>query len=106
MTVDWTVNVGMLIMISFTLVGFAGGGFGLYFGIKGNLDRHADRLETFGGRMINVEIEMRAMRDILTKVAVQDERMSSMDQRMQQQTIRLDALTERFNRHFNHVNET
>jgi hypothetical protein len=105
MTVDWTINVGILLMIGFTLVGFAGGGFGLYFGIKGNLDRQAILLEAFGSRMISVEGEMRAMRDVLTQVAVQDERLSSMDQRLQSQTVRLDNLTERVNRRLNHADE-
>lgn len=103
MTVDWSINVGMLVTIAFMLAGFAGGAFGLYYGIRGNLNQHKYMLETFGGRMINIETELRTMRDVLTQVAVQDERMSSLDARMQSQTQRLDNLTERVNQRLNHA---
>lgn len=105
MTFDWTFNVGNVATILFTLVGFAGGAFGLYYGLKGNVAKLAYMLEVFGGRIINVEAEMRAMRDVLTRVAVQDERLASMDARQQSLSQRLDSLTDRVNRRLNHVDE-
>ena len=82
MTVDWSINIGHLVTIVFTLVGFAGGAFGLYFGMKGNINKLGYVIETQGGRIINVETEMRAMRDVLTEVAVQDQQIDHLAERL------------------------
>lgn len=82
MVFDWTFNVGNIISILFTLIGFGLGAIGLYYGLKGNVDRLAYMLEIFGGRIINIENEVKALREVLIKVSVQDERLSNLDRRL------------------------
>lgn len=75
---DWTINVGHIII----LLGFLGSLIGMYFGLKQGVAILAVKLETLGGRMINVENDIKGINNILRDVAVQDERMNYIEQRI------------------------
>ena len=64
------------------MLGFLGSLVGLYVGLKQGVAILAVKLDTFGGRMINVENDIKGINNILRDVAVQNERMNSMESRI------------------------
>lgn len=99
---DSTINLGHII----TLVGMLGVGWATISTIKATVLQ-------LGQRMDGVEVDMKEMAKAVTMVAVQEERLSSMDKRLNLQgeridedraaigrleSSRLDQMTDRFNR--------
>lgn len=100
--IDSTINMGHII----TLVGMGGIGWATIAVIKATVSQ-------LGLRMDGVEVDMKEMAKAVTTVAVQEERMNSMDRRLNLQgertdenraaigrleSSRLDQMTDRFNR--------
>lgn len=72
MTFDTTINLGQLV----TFFGFVIGGLGVVFAL-----RHDVR--NLGGRMTNVEAELRKMTDVMVTLARQDEQFKSVNRRLE-----------------------
>lgn len=79
MQLDWTINIGHIVL----MLGFLGSLVGLYVGLKQGVAILAVKLDTFGGRMINVENDLKSINNVLRDVAVQNERMNSMEDRIE-----------------------
>lgn len=84
MNFDWTINIGHLL----TLAGFIGSLVAMYFALRQAVvvlaATVAVKLEHLGGRMINVENDLKQMSHVLTQVAVQNERMDNVEARVDQ----------------------
>lgn len=80
---DWTINVGNILTVGFTLIGFGIGALGLYYGMKNNISILNQKLDFFGGRLINLENETKEIAKVLTAVAVQDERFQHLETRLE-----------------------
>lgn len=83
---DWTINLGHIL----TILGFLGVGATGYVGVRSFLAVMSVKLDIFGGRVLNIEVEMREMNKTITTVAVQNERMDGFDRRI----VNLEASTE------------
>lgn len=77
--IDWTINFGHVL----TLVGFIITVIGLYYALKQNVAvlsaTMTVKLEHLGGRMINVENDLKSMHQVLTEVAVQNVRCDNIE---------------------------
>jgi hypothetical protein len=82
MEIDWTFNAGHILTLFIALTGFAGTGVGIYFALKIAVTILAVKLDTFGGRLINVENDLKGIGQALVQVAVQDERMTNLEKRV------------------------
>lgn len=81
MDIDTTVNVSNII----TIAAMGGIGWATIAVIKATV-------ASLGTRMDGVENDMKNMAKAITTVAVQEERLSSMDQRMHSQGLRIDEM--------------
>lgn len=75
--IDWTINIGHILVS----LGFLGSGIGCYFALKNGIGILTVKLDIFGGRVINIETEMRELGKTMTAVAVQDERIVNLERR-------------------------
>lgn len=84
---DWTVNLGNLIsIVSMFVIGI-----GFLYTMKNRIDSMANRL-------IVLEEDLKKLIDVLIQQGRQEERIDALDKRMIAQGIRLDSLTDRFNK--------
>lgn len=85
---DWVSNnFGNIISI----VGMFAVGIGFLYTMK-------DKIDNMSTRLLVLEGELKKLIDVLIAQGRQEERISALDQRMVAQGIRLDALTDRFNK--------
>ena len=75
--IDWTVNFGHILMFATFITTVVGA----YFALKSVVGMLTYKLDNFGGRVINIETELREMSKIMTAVAVQDERFVNLEKR-------------------------
>lgn len=82
MIFDWTVSVGNLINLLLLVVGACGLYYGLYYGLENSVAMIKQSMDFMGGRLINIENELRGVEKTLDQVARQDERLQAMDMRV------------------------
>ena len=90
----WAINVGNAL----TILVLGAGGIGFVYTMRGRIDALSERV-------LNVEMQLVKMVEILVQQGRHSERLTAIDQRIQSQGQRLDALTNRFNRYINHIND-
>jgi hypothetical protein len=78
---DWSINVGQLLMILIT----AASGLGFIYTLRDDQKANGKRLEA-------VETEIRKLGELVVKLAVQDERLTSHSIRIDRLDTRLDAI--------------
>lgn len=103
MGVTWEITIGQIISSALTLIAFMATAMGFFYALrntiatqaadlvsftqliqvqmKGFSDLTGQRLETLGGRMINVEADLKEVGRCMTLVAAQDQRLAAMDER-------------------------
>lgn len=95
MTVDWTISLGSIVTAILTVVGFGIAALGFFYALRSSIDRTGDRLTAtneitnermlmLSGRMINVENEVKELKDIVVTQAVQDQKLEAHNQRLDQ----------------------
>ena len=89
--IDWTLNLSALLSAGVVLAG------GVAFAVATR-----SRLESFAERMLAVEEQLKQLVMILIQQGRQDERLAAMQATLLAQGQRLDDLTKRVLRHFNH----
>lgn len=105
MQFNWEINLGHL--ISLTTIALAAGG--IYNGLvtsskllQSHLDSAmelmAEKLNTLGGRVLNVENGVNELTRVATQIAVQDQRMENIEQRLNSQARRMDDLMRNIDR--------
>lgn len=87
MTFDWTVNLGHIL----TFLGVAGGLWVWARQHTKDTSLIAERLQVLGGRVINVETELKELNQVVTALAVQDARIVAMEARQSAQGERISA---------------
>lgn len=95
MTFVWEISIGNLmtaILALITVVGFI-------WAIKTDVKLMIKAVEILGGRMINVENDIKAINVTLVEVARQEERLLAQDQRMSRLEKEIDELVTKLERH-------
>lgn len=87
MSFDWTFNVGHF----FTLVGMVGTAMAIYFALRFDVKVASLQLSLLGGRMINVENQLKELTQLTVKMAESNIRMESLDARFDEQHRRLNS---------------
>ncbi len=82
MVFEWMVSFGQVATAIMTLLGFFGGFVIFLFGLRTQAAILSNKLETLGGRMINVEFQLRELTDVVKQQAVQTEQILSLGIRM------------------------
>jgi hypothetical protein len=101
MVLDWTIHFSDLFTVALALLTVSG----LYFGMRNEIKmmtRQAEfssglmteRLGLLGGRIINIETELKALTNVLVAMAETAERMKSFDARLIEQHRRINTMDE------------
>ncbi len=85
MIFDWTVSLGNLI----SLVGFIGVGLSMFYGMRADIRLLNARIVNVEGDLNKIDQTLQQIVKVFVEVARQDERMSSMDRRMNDLSNRL-----------------
>lgn len=101
--IDWTISFGNLVVVIITILGWVGLAIGNYIFIRLSIEKLAYVIETHGGRLINVENEMRQITDLLKEVAVQDEKLNNITRRIDDQQKAADESRAWFRRRLDEV---
>ena len=78
MVIDWTINIGNLLVIG----GFLLGGLGFVYTIRADVNSLKGTEVGLAARLVSVETELKKMTDVLISLARQDERLSAQDHRI------------------------
>lgn len=102
MTVEWSITVGNIVTTAFTVLGFIVAALGFFYALRSSLEMQGEKISLLSGRMINVENEIKELKNVLIKLASQEEKLSALAQRMDriqssEEEWRL-WITERFDR--------
>jgi hypothetical protein len=98
---DWTIHFSDIFTVILALLTVCG----LYFGMRSEIKMMSRQTETaaammterlgiMGGRIINVEIELKELNKVLISMAEQSERMKSFDARLIEQHRRINTMDE------------
>lgn len=70
---EWTA----ILTPALTIFGFVVAGIGVFYAQRAAMTLIAERLSILGGRMINMETELKKLTDVVTQIAVERERLNA-----------------------------
>lgn len=93
MTFDWSINLGHVL----TLCIYVAAVFAAFFAIKTEVAIMAERLQTLGGRVLNVESNLKELTHIAISIAETKKALENMDDRFNEQSRRMNNIEARIN---------
>ncbi len=112
--IDWSISIGNLLTVLLTVIGFVGTVTGMFYALRTQTalqgasvqslaDIQTERLTTIGGRMINLELEVKELKNVLVALAAQDARLLAIAQLHTSDVERMDRLQEQIDRINNRI---
>lgn len=88
MVFDWTLNVGNLLTFAGGIVTLVA----LYYAMRMDVTLTAEKLSVLGGRMINLETEIKKLTEVTATLAIQSHRMTALESHMAEQSHRMNMM--------------